>query len=401
MRVIFAMLLGAAASPAWACSDMEIWDYFMSMCMPLPMPGMPMKMAMLQGQAFFTQTFEEKPRGRSAFSIPNMFMADVGSSVGEHHYFNLEFMGTVEKWTFPRAGTPELLQVGEHQADGSPFFDAQHPHSSPIMGLTLSDTIAFDHAKDYAKLWFAPRGEAGDGPIAFMHRPTGRINPDAPLGHHIGQDVGHISSTVIGGSLQLARTTVALSTFHGTEPSPTRVDLPLGSPNSYAFRLTQAWTQSLFAMASAAYVKNPEWEFESRLWRYSASIYSEAQWPRGWTLHHALIWGLINGYNETSALNSFTEEFWLHKEACAFWGRVEELQRTPEELQIADITPVHKGKWVTAVTIGYVHKIVSEIGLGGSITKDFLPTEMQRPYGGNPLTAKIFVRVSTEKMWEL
>src|SRR6185437_3841264 len=81
------------------------------------------------------------PRGREAFSAPNMFMADLGSSVGDRQYFNVDLMGTFERWTFPHDGTPELLQIGARQADGIPFLDAQHPHSSPIMGLTLSDTI--------------------------------------------------------------------------------------------------------------------------------------------------------------------------------------------------------------------------------------------------------------------
>ena len=46
-------------------------------------------------------------------------------------------MGTTELWTYPRRRYPELLQVGEERSDGSPCIDAQHPHSSPIMGLTL------------------------------------------------------------------------------------------------------------------------------------------------------------------------------------------------------------------------------------------------------------------------
>ncbi|MGZ3723744.1 MAG: hypothetical protein ACXVA9_12465, partial [Bdellovibrionales bacterium] len=50
------------------CSQMEVWDYNMAMCMPLAMKDMPMKMLMLQTNSFGVQTVEEKPRGRNAFS---------------------------------------------------------------------------------------------------------------------------------------------------------------------------------------------------------------------------------------------------------------------------------------------------------------------------------------------
>src|SRR5262249_45983389 len=161
-----------------------------------------------------------------------------------------DYMGTFERWTFPDRGYPELLQIGETDENGVPFIDAQHPHSSPIMGLTLSDTIRLETSreKDYLKFFFAPRGESTDGPIAFMHRPSGMANPDAPLGHHVGQDVGHISSTVIGASLKLGETRIEASTFNGTEPEPDKVDLPLGPPNSYAVRLIEEFSPAVAAM---------------------------------------------------------------------------------------------------------------------------------------------------------
>ncbi len=388
------------------CGEMEVWDYSMAMCTPLAMKDMPMKMLMLHGNSFFTQTVQEGARGRNAFTVPNMFMADIGSSFGDHHYISLDFMGTLERWTYPNGGYPELLQIGEENGDHIPYLDAQHPHSSPIMGLTLSDTISFGSGKDHVKLFFAPRGETTDGPIAFMHRPTGMVNPDAPLGHHIGQDVGHITSTVLGASLRLSDTTFEMSTFNGTEPEPTKVDLPIGNPNSYAARLIEQFTPSFYAMTSAAYIKNPDAHNPDldHLWRYSASLYNDHSYENGWAIHNAFIWGLINYYDNTSALNSFSEEFWLHKNGANIWSRIDVLQRTPAELVITSSSP-NDPKWVTAVTFGYTHKIAAwesaEVGLGTSVTKDFLPNDYQSAYSGNPLTGKIFLRVSGMKMWEL
>lgn len=389
-----------------SCGEMEVMDFSMGMCMPLAMKGMPMSMVMFQYNSFLNQTAEEGPRGRSALTAPNMFMLDIGTSVGDSHYLNLDFMGTLERWTYPDAGYPELLQIGEENQNRQKYIDAQHPHSSPIMGLTLSDTIHLGNAKDNFKIWLAPRGQATDGPVAFMHRPTGMVNPDAPLGHHIGQDVGHITSTVVGSSLRLGNTSVEISTFNGTEPAPTKVDLPLGRLNSYAARITQIFSPQIYAMASAAFVKDPEPGEPSldHVSRYSASIYNTHAASDGWTVQNAFIYGLVNFYDSTAALNSFAEEFWFRKDRENFWGRLEVLQRTAGELQITSGTP-NEPLWVTAMTLGYTYQIVNwssgELGLGASITKDFLPPEFQSAYGGQPLSGKIFIKLSGMSMREI
>src|SRR5580658_822244 len=218
-------------------------------------------------------------------------------------------MLTSDLWTVPKAGTPELFQIGEDQANGTPFLDAQHPHSSPIMGLTLSDTIALDDSdKSNLKLFAAPRGESTDGPIAYMHRITGMVDPDTPLGHHIGQDVGHISSTVIGESLKLGGLHIEASVFNGVEPDPTQVDLPLGTINSCAFRLIQEFSPNVMAMASYAWVGTPEPGIANDQ-RYSVSLYFHSALSQSSTFHNTLIYGGINNIDNASYLSSFLDEF--------------------------------------------------------------------------------------------
>jgi len=387
------------------CGSMYVWDVSMAMCMPLPMADMPMKMVMLRGNGFGTYISGAGPRGRDAFAGPNMVMLDLGTTLGDRHYLNLDIMGTLEKWTFPDQGYPLLLQVGESNGNGIPFIDAQHPHSSPIMGLTVSDTIKLEtgREKDHLKIFFAPRGESTDGPIAFMHRPTGIANPDAPLGHHVGQDVGHISSTVIGASLNLNHTRFEVSTFNGQEPEPTQIDLPVDVPNSYSLRLIEDFSSTITGMVSAAYVKDPEHDDPSIpfVTRYSASLYTRHTLKQ-WHLYNAFIFGLITQYAHAASLASFGEEFWLHNsKEMRIFGRLEVIQRTPHELEIAASDP-NSGRWVVATTVGYTHAITQidegEIGIGASVTKDFLPTDYQGTYGGNPWTGKLFLQFSGMKM---
>ena len=389
-----------------SCSSMMAWDPTIQMCQPLPMAGMPMSMLMVHGNIYggFNSAFGA--RARQAWFTTDMVMADLGTSVGDSHYLAVDLMLSSEKWTLPATGYPLLFQIGEEDQNGNPFTDAQHPHNSPIMGITFSDTIRLTEDRNYLKLYFAPRGEATDGPVAFMHRASALMNPDAPLGHHIGQDVGHVTSTVIGGALQWHDKRFELSTFNGTEPSPTKVDLPIDVPNSLAGRFTEQWCNQLSTMISLAYVRRPEpgQPQLDHVWRYSGSAYLHYGVLGDWMLDDALIYGGISPYDAAAGtLHSFLEEFRLHNEHAQIWGRVEILERTPALLGVFATSP-NNPIWITAVTLGYTHIITHfqelAVGVGASVSKDFVPAALSAAYGGNPWAAKVFLYAGGMKMWD-
>lgn len=375
----------------------------MGMAMPFPMAHMPMSMLMLHGYGFFEAIAEEgQARGRADFSAPNMLMADLGTSVGDSQYLNLDLMLTSDLWLVPKNGTPELFQIGESQADGTPFLDAQHPHSSPIMGLTLSDTIVLDAGdKSYLKLFAAPRGESTDGPVAYMHRLTGMVNPDTPLGHHIGQDVGHISGSVLGGSLKLGPIHVEGSFFDGTEPDPTQVDLPLRSPDSFGIRSILDLATDCQVMASYARVQNPEPGI-TQAERFSASLYTRTPLSEAWSFYNTAIYGGITHIDQASYLNSVLEEFAFKSEKMAIFGRVEVLQRTPNQLGVTGILDPNDGRWIEAVSFGYSHRVLSwdgwELRAGGEVTNDITPPEYSGLYEGNPFSYKFFFQLGGSQM---
>jgi len=383
------------------CDAMKVFDYETGGCSPLAMAGMPMKMWMVHGNAFLVQTKEEGDRGRNQFFAPNMVMADVGSSVGNLQYINLDVMLTFEKWTFPEQGAPLLLQIGEERENGSPYIDGQHPHSSPLMGLTLSDTVSLG-GKDHFKLFFAPRGQTTEGPIAFMHRVTGMVNPDAPLGHHIGQDVAHISSTVVGASLRVYQFTLEASAFHGEEPEPTKTDLPIGKMDSSAMRFVYEYSENLYAMASFATAKHPEHDQPDidKVNRYSASVYSHLKSETGFVFHNTFIFGMTNFYDRISKLRSFGDEFLITINDLPhnIWGRIEVLERSGAELAISGAGV----EWVEAATVGYTYDLFKnnkgKIGIGGSVTRDFIPDTFDSVYGKDPLSGKIFIQLSGMSM---
>jgi hypothetical protein len=395
------------------CGPDESWSPVHSMCMPMAVEGSKMRHLMLSGNAFLVGIAQSGPRGKDRVASPNWLMLDAGESFGGKHFFGVSLMATAEKWTFPEEGYPLLLQTGESHEDGRPFVDAQHPHSSPIMGLTFSDTIRFSNASpDHLQVFFAPRGSSTDGPIAFMHRPTGMVNPDAPLGHHIGQDVGHITSTVVGAALHTSNSILEVSGFNGTEPEPTEVDLPLGKINSGAIRLTHFFSAEQFGMISAAYVDDPEGGHEGALdfdaqvtheMRYSASIYRRVALMGGMSAYNTLIYGGRKTFGIDTYLNSINYEFLVQSMDNGVWGRIELLQRTPAELLISNVANPFEGRWVSAVTLGWTHRIAdfgsARLNAGISGTKDLLPQEFIGAYGGNPWTGKVFLELSGMKMW--
>lgn len=387
------------------CDKMTVWDFETGSCKPLAMAGMPMNMWMIHGNAFLVQNIAEKPRGRNQFASPHWLMGDLGSSFGDRHYINVNLMITAEKWTLPKRGYPELLQIGEDDEDGNPYVDGQHPHSSPIMGITLSDTISLGGIDnlDHLKLSFSPRGQATEGPIAFMHRATGIHNPDAPLGHHVAQDVSHISSTVLAASLRINRSTIQTSIFHGEEPEPTEVDLPIGKLNSFGVRYIHEFSDRFFAMASAAFIKEPEHDDPTldRVDRYSASLYYDKEFSDGFMFQNTVIMGLTNFYDHYSKLRSFGEEFLFYTKDLPykFWGRVEILERGLAQLQILSADDI---KWVSALTVGYTYDLLqlkfASVGIGLSVTKNFIPSSIEGSYGTDPIAGKVFIQLMGMKM---
>ena len=405
LMMLLNLVLGRGAAPAWAeplevgkCPHMTVFDYSSYMCMPVAMEGMPMRMGMVSGNVYLTQAISEPPRGRSALYSTSMIMGDFGTSVGSNHYLNLDLMVTAEKWTVPENGYPLLLQIGERNAQGVPYIDAQHPHSSPIMGLTWSDTVNLGSHGDYVKFSFAPRGESTDGPIAFMHRPTGVVFPDAPIGHHIGQDVGHISSTVIAASLQIEKSRFEMSAFNGQEPNPEKVDLPLGSPQSWAIRYVREFSPNLAWMISGAYLQDPESTGNSKSFqtRYSSSLYQSIELAGGWRFQNALISGLTQKYDHTEFLASWGEEFLFRYFQNQFFGRVEVLERTPNELGVLAASP-DAPRWVASLSGGYSRELARMGGgafyLGCVMTNVVLPEVFKPAYGGGgPWSGKLFLR---------
>jgi hypothetical protein len=385
------------------CSASEHWDDSMSMCMPGADDNK--AMVMFHYNQFMVYTGGSGPRGRDAFSAPNMWMLMFSKKISERNTVGMDWMGTTDLWTVPKNGTPELFQTGEANKDGVPYVDAQHPHSSPIMGLTFYDILSFGaNGEKKLTFFFAPRGEATAGPQAFMHRTTGIVNPDVPLAHHL-QDVFHVTSTVVGMKLEVGKLTLEGSTFSGQEPSPAEVHLDMHKPDSWAFRANYSINDNISVGASTAKVKaldrvnNPTFETEDE--RAHSAWVTTSNMIKNGTLSTATIWGQNDNKTDDVKLNSFLEEFVYELGKNNFYGRLEVLQRTPEQLELS-ITDPSGARWIKAITLGYERQIKErgnmKVYMGAAVTKYAVPSDFQSAYGSEPYAAKVYLRVNFDSM---
>lgn len=385
------------------CATGERWDAPMAMCMPAIGPDAAGTALSAQFQASLVLSGLPGPRGNSGLAAPNHFMLAATRATGANQQLSLVLMGTGELWSYPATGYPELLQVGEQRANGQPFIDAQHPHSSPIMGLTLGYQWDFSAARSLG-FSFAPRGASTDGPIAFMHRASARDNPDAPLGHHVGQDVGHISSTVLATQLVLGRVTLEASAFNGSEPAPTHVDLPLGRLDSGGARVTLAFAPTHRLMASLARVRQQDEVYpgSQHATRWSASWQDDARPTQQHGLDHSLVLGLIQRDGSAATLRSVLDEGVLGFGRTEAWWRVEALERLGTELGIPQ--PGDSPRWVQALTLGATRwsapRRAWQLGIGASLTLDRVPEAWSAAYGARmPLTARLIVQLRADGRW--
>jgi hypothetical protein len=301
-------------------------------------------------------------------------------------------MVSLEALTLRDLGSPQVFQTGE-TFRGAPLLDYQHPHD-------LVMALGGDYRRPVGRATLIAAadlvGAPSLGPAPFMHRPSARDNPQAPLSHHY-LDSSHITPGVLRGGIQAGSWTADASWFRGREPDDNRLDLDLGALDSVAARLS--WNRGPWsAQVSAAQLTRPEFNSPYDVKRGTASLaYTSAEADRG------LSWLAAFGQNREIHGNLeaylFEASMRLSPEA-EFYTRAEHVANDILDAGFhpGDVFHRHRQSPISAFTIGYVREAMrsraGNIAVGADVTGYVVPLNLRESYGSglSPLSFHVFMR---------
>ncbi len=344
------------------------------------------------------------PRGTTKFESANWFMPMAYHKVGKGT-LQLRGMFSAEPFTFPPGGSPLLFQTGETYK-GQPLIDRQHPHDL-FMELSAQYTLSLSERGT----WFAYFGYPGEpalGPVAFMHRASASENPSATLSHHL-QDSTHISFGVLTTGFTYRWIKLEGSIFNGREPDENRYDFDSHRWNSRSARLSLIPNKNWTMQVSHGFLRSPEGqEPQTDIRRTTASVQYNRPFHRGnWAA--AFIWGRnhasspgeihnLNGYTAESTVNFLDKNY--------FYTRLELVDKDdllrPADRARLGITQTHPSFRIGAYTFGGVRDVWNtdklSFGVGSDVTFYSTPVVLDRIYGSNPVSWRLFLRLRPVKM---
>jgi hypothetical protein len=335
---------------------------------------------MAHGKAILGRDLQGGPRGKTSWVAENNLML-MGSRPWGPGLLDLHLMGSLEPFTVPPGGTPQLLQSGGEYR-GAPIIDAKDPHNI-IMELAARYSWNLD-TRTALFIYGGPIGVPALGPTPYMHRPSAAENAWAPLAHDL-QDGNHISDGVVTVGARRDAVQWEVSAFNARDTDAYRYTVDFGPLDSYATRLTYFPGSNWSLQASAGRLHTAGYDL-----RLTASALNVS--PTAWgTLSTQLIWGQGTDLTGLStAVNSYGLESELDGEnGDHVYGRYELVDRP----DITSGTPR-----ATALTLGYLRDVWNarglSMGVGADATALSLDSSLVNLYGDNPLSCRIYLRLA-------
>ena len=332
------------------------------------------------------------PRGGEKAFVSGMVMGSARRTFANGNTLQFKAMLSPDPFMGKR-GYPLLLASGE-TADGvNPLIDRQHPHDlfmelSASFSLRLSDKASLF-------LYGGLPGEPAFGPPAFMHRMSIMDSPEAPISHH-WLDSTHITFGVVTAGIVYGGVKVEASRFHGREPDQHRFDIETGPLDSTALRLSWNPTDTLSLQASWARIKSPEQlEPDENQTRWSASAIYTRPVGRGGRWSTTLAWGRRTSGHEK--LDAWVLESALSLKDWTLFGRAERTENN-ELVQVGG----HHGPTfgVGKASIGLIRDVRLsrhvKIGAGALFAFNFVPSQLESLYDGDPNGAMAFLRLKID-----
>ena len=350
-------------------------------------------MTMVHASAFADYDYQGGHRGGHKVVSENWIMGSATTPINAHGALQLRAMFSAEPFSAGKNGYPLLLQTGE-ALNGKPLVDRQHPHDL-FMELSAQATQCVS-AKTCLSLYVAPVGEPALGPVAFPHRYSDALIPEAPLSHHI-LDSTHVAFGVATlGVIYDNKWQLEGSVFNGREPDENRYDFDYNPWHTSASgRLSYMPNRHWALQISSGYLDRPEALETTSIERTTASVSYDKTWPTGWwasTL--AAGHNFEHGPDDNGVLLESTVNF---KNKNYIFGRIENIQRHG----LVSENP-ERGFNVTAFSLGAARDLFQVYGwpvqLGAMLTLYALPGDLASHYGRSPLSFHVFLHTSAPRM---
>lgn len=355
-------------------------------------------MYMLHGAAFLRYNkqdlLDRGSRGDAKFDVPNMVMFMGQRPVGEKGLFHFNVMASLDPFSVGLDGYPLLFQSGESYK-GQPLVDRQHPHDL-IGELSVSYSHSFNPKTDLYVYAGYP-GEPALGPTAFLHRPSGMLNPDAPLSHH-WSDATHITFGVATVGLRYGHVKLEASSFTGREPDEDRYNFDKPRFDSYSGRISYNPSARWSFQASHGFIKQPELLHpDEDVNRTTASATFSTRGFGEEFFNATASWGRNSKKDHAAEHSALLEGTYAHRRA-AFYSRIEWVQKSGEELALE--APDFNAETlypVNAFTFGMSYDLArigqTRIALGGQLSLYSSSKALTDLYGDTPLAGQVYLRI--------
>jgi hypothetical protein len=337
-------------------------------------------------------------RGNSKFDAPNMVMFMGQRNVGKKGLFHFSTMLSLDPVTVGGEGYPLLFQTGETYK-GQPLVDRQHPHDL-FSELSVSYAYAISPKTDvFAYLGYP--GEPALGPVAYVHRPSSFMNPDAPLTHH-WTDATHITFGVATLGVRYGNWKLEGSSFTGREPDENRYNFDKPRFDSWSGRLSYNPTSKWAIQTSHGFLKSPETLHDEDVNRTTASVSFSSRGYSERFINLTALWGMNKVKDHDGEHGALLEGSYIAPK-YAVYGRYEWVQKSVEELNLNDALYGHDAIFpVHAFTMGGSKDLLvvgqTKLALGAQISF-YSPDKRLAPlYGQTPLAGEVYLRIFPRAM---
>lgn len=355
-------------------------------------------MFMLHGNIFLrynNQDFTNAgSRGDAKIDAPNWIMGMGQRRIGQKGLFHFNVMLSADALITGGSGSPLLFQTGETWK-GQPLIDRQHPHDL-FSELSVSYAHAFSKKLDvFAYLGYP--GEPALGAVAFMHRPSALVNPDATLSHH-WIDATHITFGVATVGVRYGKFKLEGSSFTGREPDEVRYDFDKPRFDSRSVRLSFNPSPNWAWQVSHGFLKSPEpIHVNEDVNRTTASAIYSKQWRNKYLFNATALWGL-NKTKHFAGEHAALVEASLYIKRWALYTRYEWVQKSGEELGLQEpLFDHHELYPVNAITLGSSYDVVVtkpiRVAAGGQLSMYSPDSRLKNLYGNNPMAFQLYLRM--------